>query len=262
MADAEGTEAQGSRAGGIMAIRLVLQIMEELAKQESVGVTQLARALDTTKARVFRHLRTLLAEGYAVQDPGTDRYSAGSRLLALSRVVGMGPYDTILRLARPALVRLRKEFGQTVNFSIVLGDSVSIVETLPGSSLIGVVMQSNDGMPLHATAAGKLLLAELVAKGQPVDAEPLERFTSNTITDPAALVAEFDQIRKQGWAAAPEEFILGINALSAPVRDHSGDVVAMISLFSSIHYITRQPAPEMIEGVRRAAAEVTEVLSL
>ena len=64
-------------AGGVMAIQVVLMILEQLAKQESVGVTELSRTLGTTKARVFRHLRTLVSQGYATQDAGSERYAAG-----------------------------------------------------------------------------------------------------------------------------------------------------------------------------------------
>src|SRR5262245_39919294 len=97
-------------AGGVMAIRFALSILEALAKQSSVGITELSRRLGTTKARVFRHLRTLVDEGYAVQDAGTERYSSGPRLVALSRMAALPADDSVRRLARPAMIRLRDEF--------------------------------------------------------------------------------------------------------------------------------------------------------
>lgn len=256
------TKASDDAKGGVMAIQLVLEILELLAKQESVGVTELARSLDTTKARVFRHLRTLVDQSYAVQDPGTDRYSAGPRLLALARVADMAPYDLLVRIARPTMVRLRDEFGHSVNFSMVFGESVSIVETLQGSSIIGVIMRTHEGLPLHSTAAGKLLLAEMLAMGKPLPQPPYEKFTENTITDPESLRSELLRIREQGWAAAPEETVLGINAISAPIYDHRGEMVGMISLQSSIQFITRQPERAMIDAICKAAAEISAALTL
>jgi len=262
MAVQESEETTSAAPGGVMAIRLVLEILELLAKRDNVGVTELAKSLGTTKARVFRHLRTLVDQGYAVQDPGTDRYAAGPRLLALSRVAALTPHDTIVRLARPTMVRLRDEFGHTVNFSVVFGDSVSIVETLQGNSIIGVVMRTHAPMPRHSAAAGKLMLAEIIARGEELPDKSYEKFTENTITDPQALRIELARIQEQGWASAPEEMVLGINALSAPVRDHRGELVAMISIVSSIQFITRQPSRAMIDGVRRAADEISAALSL
>jgi len=247
--------------GGVMAIRLVLEVIEALVTHESVGVTELAKALETTKARVFRHLRTLVDQGYAVQNISSERYAAGPRLLALSRAAALTPHDSILRLARPTMMRLRDEFGHTVNLSIVYGDAASIEETLQGNALIGVVMRTNESMPLHSTAAGKLLLADRLAMTGALPPEPLAKFTDNTIVDPDSLRMELQRIQEQGWAGAPEETVLGINALSAPVRDHRNELVAMISILSSIQFIPRQPPRDLVDAVKRAGNELTSALT-
>jgi DNA-binding IclR family transcriptional regulator len=248
--------------GGVMAIRLVLEIIELLAKRRSLGVTELARALSTTKARVYRHLRTLVDQGYAVQDSDSERYTAGPRLIALARIAALTPMDSIVELARPTMCHLRDEFGHTVNLSLVYGDSVSIVETLQGHSIIGVVMRTHAGMPLHSTAAGKLLLADRFARHGSLPDASLDKFTENTIVDPDALRSELLRVQEQGWAGAPEETVLGINAISAPIRDHRGELVGMLSLLSTIQFISRQPARELIDGLRAAAARVTADLTI
>jgi len=255
------SEAPGG-TGGVMAIRLVLGILELLAKRDSVGVTELARELGTTKARVYRHLRTLVDQGYAIQDSDSERYAAGPRLIALSRIAALTPFEGIMRLARPTMMRLRNDVGHTVNFSLVYGDGASIVETLQGNSIIGIVMQTNAPLPLHSTAAGKLLLAERLAHTGALPEGALEKFTDNTITDPERLRMELVRVNEQGWAAAPEETMLGINALSAPVRDHRGELVGMISVLSSIQFIPRQPPRALIDATIAAAREISAALAL
>jgi DNA-binding IclR family transcriptional regulator len=261
-ASAEREGAPVASPGGVMAIRLVLEILEALATRTSVGVTELSKQLGTTKARVFRHLRTLVDQRYAVQDQGSERYSAGPRLIALSRVASLTPDEGLIRLARPTIHRLREEFGHTVNLSMVYGDSASIVETLQGNAFFGVVMRTHSGMPLHSTAAGKLLLAERLSKGSALPRGPLEKFTENTIVDPDSLRMELLRVQEQGWAAAPEETVLGINALSAPIRDHRGELTAMISMLSSIQFISRQPSRALIEAIKAAALEISAELRL
>ena len=241
-----------------MAIRLVLEIIEALAARESVGVTELAKALGSTKGRVFRHLRTLVDQGYAVQDEGTERYNAGPRLLAVARVAAMTPDEGLLRLARPVTLRLRDTVGHTVNLSLVRGDGASIVETLPGNSIVDVVMRTHSSMPLHSTAAGKLLLAQQDALPE----GPLHPFTPNTITDLDALRAELDRVRAQGWAGAPEETVLGINAISAPILDHRRELAAMISVIGSIQFVPAKPSETLIESVKTAARDISEALAL
>jgi DNA-binding IclR family transcriptional regulator len=225
-------------------------------------VTELSKQLGTTKARVFRHLRTLVDQRYAVQDLGSERYAAGPRLIALSRVAALTPHEGLVRLARPTIHRLRDEFGHTVNLSLVYGDNVSIVETLQGNALIGVVMRTHAGMPLHSTAAGKLLLAERQSRGIALPAGPFEKFTENTIVEAESLRMELQRVQKQGWACAPEETVLGINALSAPIHDHRGELVAMISMLSSIQFISRQPSRALIDAIRAAALEISRLLKL
>ena len=73
---------------GLQAVAMAFRILEYLAAQRSgVGVTELARALDTTKSRIHRHLRTLVESGYILQSPESEKYRIGSRLVTLGRAV-------------------------------------------------------------------------------------------------------------------------------------------------------------------------------
>lgn len=257
----EDNESEGAAsAGGVMAILLVLDILEALATQSSVGVTELSKQLGSTKARVFRHLRTLVDRRYAIQDAGSERYAAGPRLIAFSRMAALTPNEALVHLARPTIQRLRDEFGHTVNLSLVYGDTVSIAETLQGNAFIGVVMRTHAGMPLHSTAAGKLFLADRLAKGIALPTGLFEKFTENTIVDAESLRMELQRIQEQGWAGAPEETVLGINALSAPVYDHRNELVAMISMLSSIQFISRQPSRALLDAIKAAALEISNAL--
>ena len=197
-----------------------------------------------------------------MQDSGTERYAAGPRLIALGYVAGLTPADSLLKLSRATMVRLRDRFGHAVNLSLVYGDSASIVETLPGNSFVGVAMRTHMPMPLHSTAAGKLLLSDMHARRKPLPAPPYEKFTESSITDSKALLIELDRIRKRGWACAPEETVIGINAISAPIRDHRGELVAMISLVGSIQFIPRRPPPDMVDAIRQAAQDISAALNL
>ncbi len=74
------------RGEGVQAVGMALQILEHLAARRGAqGVTELARDMQTTKSRMHRHLRSLIAGGYVVQPPGTGKYQIGGRLLALGR---------------------------------------------------------------------------------------------------------------------------------------------------------------------------------
>jgi len=246
---------------GVRAARVAIAIIELLARHDELGVSEIARATGTTKARTFRHLRTLLSLGYAVQKPGSDRYARGPRMVALARVLGLSAEDGLTELAPPVMQRLQQQFPHSFNLSLVHGEQVSIVESLPGKALIGISVRLNEPIPLHATAAGKLFLADRLAHGASLPRE-LARFTDATIADVATLRAELERISECGWADAPEQSMLGINAASAPIRDHRGELVAMISAMDSIQFIPAAAPEPLVGALCAAATEISQRIGL
>jgi DNA-binding IclR family transcriptional regulator len=117
-------------------------------------------------------------------------------------------------------------------------------------------------MPLHCTAAGKLLLVEQWKKDGRLGQGKLTRFTPRTIVDPVALKEELTKVSEQGWADAPEEVVLGINAVSVPVRDNRGELVAMVSAMDSIQFIPPDPPRDLIDALSEGAAEITSRLAM
>ena len=246
-------------APGVQAVQLVLEILEHLAKQEVAGVTEIANALGTTKARVHRHLRTLINTGYAVQETGGERYCAGPRLVVLAQMLSME--NSLTSVARPVMQRLRNTLGHTVALAKITGGRASMVDCFEGSGPVSIGVRIGTDLPLHANAGGKLVLAFGEPEGQS-SGLPLEKFTEHTITDAETLKAEVERVRQQGWANAPEEFVIGINAVAAPIFDRQTRLVATIALVNSIQFLGRRPTVEQISSVTAAAAEITRHLAL
>ncbi|MBM6403199.1 hypothetical protein JQN72_02925 [Phycicoccus sp. CSK15P-2] len=95
-------------------------------------------------------------------------------------------------------------------------------------------MYSRVGLPapLHATAVGKVLLAELPTRHRDalVDGIDFHAHTDRTITDPAAYRAELDAVRERGWAEDAAEHESFVNCVAAPVHDTDGRVLAAVSV--------------------------------
>src|ERR1700749_328814 len=73
---------------GIQSVVLAVKLLEAVSDSETaMRITDLADRLGTTKARVFRHLQTLAAHGYIVQNKETGRYYSGSQLILLGQNV-------------------------------------------------------------------------------------------------------------------------------------------------------------------------------
>jgi DNA-binding IclR family transcriptional regulator len=107
---------------------------------------------------------------------------------------------------------------------------------------------------VHATSSGKVLLAH--APEQVRDAllaRPLERFTGATVTSPAALREHLEQVLQRGWGSTAEEYETGLNAVAAPVRDATGDVVAAVSVSGPAFRMPAESFPEVAPRVVAAA---------
>ena len=246
----------------VQAACMTVRMLEQLATHDELGISEIARETGMNKARVYRYMRTLVSLGYAVQFDGSERYARGPKLQALARVIGQSAEESVVDLARPVLQRLHETFDHTFNLSLVYGASVTIVESLQGKGLVGIVVQVNQQLPLHASAAGKLLLADLLRTTGDLPEGKLERFTPHTIQDRDLLRRDIEDVAAKGWADAPEQVVLGINAVSVPIHDHRGELVAMVTAMDSIQFITHEPSQALVDKLREAAAEITASLSV
>ena len=245
------------RGEGVQAVVFALQILEYLAQHRStVGVTDLARVFDTTKSRMHRHLQTLVAAGYVMREDETERYRSGARLIAFGRAVAEN--FELTSAARPVMESLRAALGHAVALSQPEPDGMRVIATIGGKSAYEIGVKPGSTLGAHATAQGKLFLAyggEAVLER--TFAKPLARNTPFTVVDRAPLRAELDQIRRQGWAIAPNQSITGLNALAAPIFDALGTFVGAIAIVDSIQFVPEDPSAKQIKHVLDAGKRIS-----
>ena len=248
----------GEAGSGVRAAETVLQVLETVAyAREDLGVTQIAQRVGLTKSAVFRHLQSLVDRGYFVQDAATARYRLGprARLLASRAPVG----GDLAAAAEGPMRDLRDRTGFSVVLSTPTATSAFVYATLPGTSAIEIGVRQGSELALHASAQGKVLLA--CREGGPKRrAVSLPAFTPQTITDPAALARELDLVRARGWAVAPGEAVLGINALAVPVFDGSDALVAALAVVGSQQYLPADPEPALAADLIAAARAIGQRL--
>jgi DNA-binding IclR family transcriptional regulator len=245
---------------GLQAVTMAFRILEFLAAQRGgVGVTDLSRALGTTKSRVHRHLRTLVEAGYIVQSPESEKYRVGSRLVTLGRTVAES-FD-LAALAREEMHALREACGQSVVISRTEGAAGVVLATLPGREAIEIAVKPGSIMAPHCTAQGKLALAHAEpAVRERVLLSRLDLRTPHTITSPSALREELARVVARGWATAPGESMLGVNALAAPIFEGGARMVGAIAILGSIQFVEAEPSAAQIRHVRQAAARISAQL--
>ena len=224
-----------SQANLTQSVTRALHILSCFTDQTPIlRVTDICNRLDLTPSLVSRLLTTLEHEGFVERDEDTGFYRLGRMILTLG---GVALNANRLRMeALGDMRRVSHDLGLGVNLALLDNDSIfylAHVEPPEAPRHYTLIGRHN---PLHATGMGKVLLAHLPdeTRAAIVQRLNLHPYSAHTITDPARLEQELNQVRAQGWALEMEELALGRACISSPIRDQSGAVVAAISISGSL----------------------------
>ena len=144
------------------------------------------------------------------------------------------------------------------------GQQLEILFVEQIDSLNEVPMRARIGAPVkpHCTAIGKTISAFLDADTarRVLKKNGMRKWTAHTITDAAELEREFATIQAQGYAVDREEAVENACCLAAPVFDHTGAVVAAISVSMMATRFYRWAEPELAGIVKSFAAKLSATL--
>jgi len=246
----------------IQVLDLALDVLEGVSNSGDRGhrPSQLARQLNLNRTRVFRILKTFEKRGYVQVDPKTQGYRLGIKFLALGEAVK--EQIDLRRAAAPILKDLAQKTGDVVNLLVRYDDSAVCIDHFEGDHMLQVSAPLGKPLPLHIGASPKILLAfmpeaEREAVLQRIDLTP---YTPNTITDMGLFRHRLDEICSQGYAVDEGDFEVGVYAIGAPVRDHSRQVVAGITVTVPAIRYNPQRKRELIELVVSTAQELSKQL--
>jgi len=224
------------------------------------GVSELSRKLGLHKSTVSRLARALADGGLLSRNPETGRYRLGVGILALA--AGVTLHANVLEIARPLLRDLAFEVQETVNLAVLeSGAVVSVEQFEPPNYQVKNVGQVGRRRDLHATASGKVFLAYMpYERLQRHLRSRLEQYTPNTVTDPEELLRALEDTRKHGYAVTAEEWEAGLNAVSAPIFDRSGQVIATATISGPAYRVTVELFPSIASRLKRTTEEISKRL--
>ena len=254
----EPVAAAPARDYSIAAVGRALDLLEALSRIGPAPLAALADSAKCTRTAGFRLLRTLEARGFAIQDEARGIWRLGARWGVLGRAaVEQG---ALAATAMPFLAALGKTSGENVYLRIRDGlesETIAIYQTDPGLRLYSEVGKRQ---PLHAGSSRMLLAHAPEAVQTQVLAQRLPRFTPATRTDSAWIAADLQRIRSRGYLLTTDEVVAGAATVAAPVRDASGQVVAVLSV-SAPTMRMRPPRPRaVLPLVLDAAAKLSHML--
>lgn len=243
--------------GGVQSVDRALAMLEILAREGSAGVGEVADELGIHKSTASRLLGSLLARGMVQQNSNRGKYELGFGILKLaSSIPGR---LSLVGQARPVLESLAHEFRETVNLAVLREEYAVNVDQVMGPSTLATHDWLGNLTPLHATSSGKILLAGLGAdeRSKILKITGLPQRTAKTLNTRSALERDLLRAVQDGYAEAREEFELGINSVAVPVRNHSGHVVASITISGPAFRFDPQEIPGLLEGLIQAGKRVS-----
>ncbi len=241
----------------VRAVERAMQILTAFdGEHEDRGVSEIAQATGLHKATTHRIMMTLLNTGFLERAADGERFRLGIRVVEL----GLGALRglDLRRAAFPYMQQLVERFDETCDLGVFDRGMVLYVEVVHSRHSLTIAARVGRRLPAYCTASGRVFLAFLPPEVvEPVLSEPLMPCTEKTTTSLAQLRGELEATRQRGYAIDDEEFEAGIRAVSAPIRDMDGNVIAALSVPGPV---TRMP-PERTEEIVDALLAACDAIS-
>ncbi|GAA3207666.1 IclR family transcriptional regulator [Actinocorallia longicatena] len=203
--------------GLVKSAQRALEIMELLgAHREPMSVVELHRRTGYPRSSLHQLVRTLTAMGWV--EPTPDGLCVGVGANALLCGTAYLDRDPALPFAGQTLEAVRDKVGYTAHYARLDGARVIYLATREVLRPARATSRIGRQLPAHATALGKILLAELTADelGAVLPGD-LAALTEATLTAPDALRRDLERARDRGYATEREENTAGICCVSAAV---------------------------------------------
>lgn len=249
----------GSLVKSVLKAAEILTVLSD-SDDNSMSFKEIESRIDMPRSTVHRILATLEYAGFVAQDPQSGYYRLGSRILQLGgRLLSGFP---VVDKARPYLEQLAKDCDETVNLGVLDFPSVLYVDVVHGRRLLRSNLLIGTTTFCHCTALGKVLLAfSKDARLESLADEPgLPAQTPRTITSASRLAIELELVRSEGYAVDDEELEVGLKCVAAPVRDHTGNVIAAISASGPAHRLVGAEFDRVLNLLIEATRSISEQL--
>lgn len=237
-----------------------LDILDVLGRAPGpLRLSDIALHVDLPASTTYRLLASMAEKGYVQQRDRNGPYALGWKIATLARSLSGG---RLIQDVRPCLEQLLREVSQTVNLGALNGLQVAYLDCLTPNHALSLYTPPGFLVPAHATAMGKVLLAnlpaaELEAVLPQLHLEPL---SPNSITSLARLRMALEEVRAQGYAVDRGELHRDVYCIAAPIMEPSGHAVAAISVTARATDLAAQWEAQTATLVVKATRKATSSL--
>lgn len=218
-----------------------------------VGITELARRTELSKATVHRVLAQLRANGAVIK--AGDRYRVGRVLGDQVGAAEGGRRELVTETLTPFLAALFERTRQTVHLAYLDGADAVYANKL--FSVTGISAPSRIGgrVPGYTTAVGKAMMAYDEDAVELAISRGLVAWTPFSVADPDRLRSELAVVRDTGLAYEVEESALGLTCVAAPVWGRGKVPVAAMSVSGSVDAFSPKDHAQTLLAICAKAGE-------
>ncbi len=228
--------------------------------QKPLRLAEVVDDLNLPKQTVHRLLKQLESIGLLERDVHPEKFKLGTRMRRLGIAAIISQHSTAF--TRAILDNLVNRFEETVNIGVLDNGEVLYIDRVECHWPLRVQLSPGSRVKVHCTAIGKLLLAHLPEPQLAVTLSnmSLAKYTPTTITDGAALEAECNKIRAQGYSENIGEDHQGLVALAVPIFDERNQVIAGIAVHAPEARMSLEIMHSHLDALTNAAAKLSIAL--
>ncbi|HWD03951.1 MAG TPA: IclR family transcriptional regulator [Amycolatopsis sp.] len=244
----------------------MLDVLESFSTaQPALSIAEISARLDLAPSTVRRLLNALEEHGFVRSDPNSGRFAPHYQIVRLAAVAVQG--NDLMSAASPAMDELLERTGEAVQLTVRSGSDTVFLSRRESQKLIKIFSPIGTRSPAwDGRASGKIHLAwlpeaDLLEMLPPEEEWPVSDGPNASRTR-AEFRADLATVRERGYSLNDEETARDVWAVGAPVRDHTGNVVAAISVPAlKARALDPGRAPELIEAVMSAGAAISRRLN-
>lgn len=245
----------------IQSVQRALNIIECFdSRDKQLSLSEISERVDLNISTTHGLLQTLLANSYINKAPETGKYKLGLKFLEKGILVSEGL--DLREAGRPYLKRITDKYQETSHLCIYQDGEIYCIDKMESPQAY-LIMSSKVGrkLPIHATASGKVILANLSEKELLIANahNDLIKLTNNTLTEIQEIKGVLGTIIDQGYAIENEETEMGAYSIAAPIRNYKGQVFGSISISGPIVRI-KDHQEEIITDLKIMAASISREL--
>jgi len=226
------------------------------------SLTVLARHVDENPAKVHRYLISMMEEGLVDQDPISLQYFLGAEAIQIG-LVAMRLADP-LRIAEPALTRLRQDLEMTCFMAVMGNKGPTIVRFEEPGLPVTLNVRVGSVLSLLWSATGRVFLAylddtrvEKLARSELAGISEAQR-ASLAAKDPIAALKR--EVRDAGMAIVRDTNLQGISAIALPVFDFSDKLVAVLTVLGATGSFDTAPDGRVANALLTESSAISRAL--